>query len=67
MVLLEVNTVPGSLSFYLWEASGLPYRDLLTKLIELAIQRQEDESKNTKSFPSNILENFNPGVKASKN
>jgi D-alanine-D-alanine ligase len=41
----EVNTLPGftQISMYpkLWEASGLPYRDLLTRLIELALARQQ--------------------------
>jgi D-alanine-D-alanine ligase len=39
----EINTLPGftSISMYpkMWEASGLSYRDLLTKLIELAVAR----------------------------
>ncbi|HEY8492163.1 MAG TPA: D-alanine--D-alanine ligase family protein [Dehalococcoidia bacterium] len=39
----EINTIPGftSISQYpkLWEAAGLPYRDLLTRLIELALER----------------------------
>lgn len=41
----EVNTIPGftTISMYpkLWEASGISYRDLLTKLIEPAVARQE--------------------------
>lgn len=39
----EVNTIPGftSISMYgkMWEATGLPYRELLTRLIELALER----------------------------
>jgi D-alanine-D-alanine ligase len=39
----EINTIPGftSISMYpkLWEASGIGYRDLITKLIELALER----------------------------
>lgn len=41
----EVNTIPGftTISMYpkLWEASGVPYRDLLSKLIDLAIARHQ--------------------------
>ena len=44
----EVNTIPGftSISMYpkLWEASGLPYRDLLTKILELALARHKRRS-----------------------
>ncbi len=46
----EINTMPGftSISMYpkLWEASGLKYRDLITRLIELARERHADKQKN---------------------
>lgn len=46
----EVNTLPGftEISMYpkLWEASGLPYPQLLDRLIELAIERHEDKQRN---------------------
>jgi D-alanine-D-alanine ligase len=49
LVLNEVNTIPGftSISMYprLWEASGLPYPQLVDRLIELAIERHESERK----------------------
>jgi D-alanine-D-alanine ligase len=49
----EVNTMPGftRISMYpkLWEASGLSYKDLITQLIELALERQADKSRNTYS------------------
>jgi D-alanine-D-alanine ligase len=66
IIILEVNTIPGSLSFYLWEPAGLKFKELLTKLIELALERFEESKKNTTSFPTNILQNFNPKGKASK-
>ena len=43
----EVNTLPGftKISMYpkLWEASGLPYRELINRLIELALERPRGE------------------------
>jgi D-alanine-D-alanine ligase len=46
----EVNTIPGftQISMYpkLWEASGLPYAQLLDRLVELAIERHEDRQRN---------------------
>jgi len=66
IIVLEVNTIPGSLSFYLWEPKGIKFKDLLTRLIELALERHEETKKLTTSFPTNILENFNPQGKASK-
>ncbi|HEY0753832.1 MAG TPA: D-alanine--D-alanine ligase [Ktedonobacteraceae bacterium] len=50
----EVNTMPGftEISMYpkLWEASGLPYPQLLSRLIELAIERHEDRQRNRTSM-----------------
>ena len=49
----EVNTLPGftQISMYpkLWEATGLSYRDLITRLIELALERQAEKSRTTYS------------------
>jgi D-alanine-D-alanine ligase len=47
----EVNTMPGftQISMYpkLWEASGIPYTELITRLIELALERQQDKNRNS--------------------
>ncbi len=50
----EVNTLPGftQISMYpkLWEATGLNYTDLITRLIELALERQRDKERNSYSY-----------------
>ena len=50
----EVNTMPGftSISMYpkLWEASGLPYKELIDRLIELAVERHADRQRNRTSL-----------------
>ena len=51
----EINTIPGSLSFYLWEAAGLPFDRLLDEMIALALKRQRDRESLTFSYDSNIL------------
>ena len=61
VVILEINNPPGSLAYYLWEASGLSFKDMLTNLIDLAVDRYEDEKKNTTTFSSNILQDFKLG------
>ncbi len=53
----EINTIPGSLAFYLWEAVGLPYSKMLVRLIELALKRERERSNITFSFDSNLLAN----------
>ena len=61
----EPNTIPGSLSFYLWEPVGKSYTKLLDELITLAIKDFKKEKKKTTSFDTNVLSNFN-GLKGSK-
>jgi D-alanine-D-alanine ligase len=49
VLLNEINTIPGftQISMYpkLWEASGLPYSELIDRLVELAIERHAREHK----------------------
>jgi len=51
----EINTIPGSLSFYLWEPVGVPYKELLSRLIELSLKRSRTEKNLTFTFDTNIL------------
>ncbi len=51
----EVNTIPGSLSFYLWEPAGVSYTKMLDELIDLALKRSRNEKRVTFSFETNIL------------
>jgi len=64
----EVNTIPGSLSFHLWQATGTKYTDLLDKMIDLSLKRNREESNMTFSFDSNILAGYtsNSGLKGLK-
>lgn len=55
----EINTIPGSLSFYLWEASGKTYTEMLDEIINLAIKTYKKRKVKVFSFESNILSNFN--------
>lgn len=67
LYLNEINTIPGSLSFYLWEPAGLPYGKLLDRLIDLALKRRRDEERVTFSFETNILNQSSlKGLKGSK-
>lgn len=51
----ELNTIPGSLSFYLWEATDLSFEDLLDELVKLAFKREREKEKLNFSFDTNIL------------
>ena len=51
----EINTIPGSLSFYLWEESGISFPELMDKLIALALKRKRDSDRKTYSYDTNIF------------
>lgn len=51
----ELNTIPGSLAFYLWEASGLSFEDLLSSLLKLALQKYRRRKNLLFSTESNLL------------
>ena len=61
----EINTIPGSLSFYLWEATGLPFDKLMDTLVQLALKRKRNQSLKTVSYDQNIF-SLGGGVKGAK-
>ena len=62
----EINTIPGSLAFYLWEATGLKYSDMLDRLIELAFRRARNRDNLTFAINTNILSGAAFGSKGAK-
>lgn len=57
----EINTIPGSLSFYLWEPLGMKYEVLLDNMIELALKADREAHKVVYSFETNVLEGVKLG------
>ena len=63
----EINTIPGSLAFYLWQEEGVSFSELMDRLIKLALDRQRRQSKMTFSYDTNLLATYNAGgVKGGK-
>ena len=62
----EINTNPGSLSFYLWEPVGLPYPRLLDELVKLALKRERQRGSYHHEIETGILAGFTGGGKAGK-
>lgn len=54
----EINTIPGSLSFYLWEETGLSFTKECDLLIENALKRYAKRSRKQYTFDTNILKNY---------
>jgi D-alanine-D-alanine ligase len=60
----ELNTIPGSFSFYLWEPAGLPFAELMDELIDLAIDDHREKLRTTRVFATNLLAERAAGAKA---
>lgn len=61
----EINTIPGALSYYLWEATGKTFEKELDELVELAFKRNRERQNRTYSYDQNILALGN-GAKGAK-
>lgn len=62
----EINTMPGSIAYYLWDKKGVKITDLVDKLVKLAIDDWQNKQKLVTTFNSNILAGYTSGVKGGK-
>ena len=62
----EINTIPGALSYYLWEASGKTFTEELDQVIDIALKKRREKEKLTFSNEINILAMQGSGVKGQK-
>lgn len=64
----EINSIPGSLAFYLWDAKGINFTSVIDEMINIGIKDYKKRCSKTHSFDSNILKGFasNGGVKGMK-
>ena len=64
----EINSIPGSLAFYLWDAKDINFTQVLDDMIQIGIKDYKKRVSKTHSFESNILAGFaaNTGVKGMK-
>ena len=59
----EINTIPGSFAFYLWEHDGMKYCDFIDVLIDYAFKAHEEYRKNIYAYDSTILSNYGAASK----
>lgn len=55
LYITEINTIPGSMAFYLWQQTGIPYAQLIDKLVEYANRAYAEKNENNYAFTSDIL------------
>jgi len=64
----EINTMPGSLAFYLWQETGLSAREVVDKLVKLAQDAAADKRGNTYDYQTSLIElTSSRGLKGMKN
>ncbi len=66
LYITEINTIPGSLAFYLWEKDGMPYRELIDRMIECAEKAWNEKNRTNYAYTSDILKGASFGAKGAK-
>ena len=62
----EINTIPGSLAFYLWEYAGVGYGKLIDRMIGYAEKAHADKNRSSYAYTSDILKSAAIGAKGTK-
>jgi len=62
----EINTMPGSIAYYLWEPMGISFKDLLTNMIEIAIDAHQEKNENMYSYDVDLFKRVDFSGKAKK-
>ncbi len=62
----EINTLPGSIAYYLWEGKGINFKELLSEMIEIAIEIHKEKNKNMYSYDVDLFNKINLSGKPQK-
>jgi len=63
----EINTIPGSFSFYLWDKSDMNFTELLAEILHIAEERHRRQTGRVRSYETNLLsEKAARGIKGLK-
>ena len=57
----EINTLPGSVAFYLWEDKGYPFKELIDRMIEIAIEVHKDKEENMYFYEADLFNRVHLG------
>jgi D-alanine-D-alanine ligase len=62
----EINTMPGSIAYYLWEPKGIPFRELINRMLDIAIKAHQDKQENMYSYDVDLFKRIDIKGKAKK-
>ncbi len=63
----EINTIPGSISFYLWEKKGKNFSQLITEIIDIAEKIYKEKKKNLYNFDADLFNKINKSALKNSN
>ena len=58
----EINTLPGSIAFYLWKDKGFPFDKLIDEMIDIALKVYEDKNKNMYFYEGDLFNKVHMGA-----
>lgn len=62
----EINTLPGSIAFYLWEGKDYPIKKLINELLDIALKTHNEKNKNMYSYEANLFNRISYGSKVKR-
>ncbi len=62
----EINTIPGSLAYYLFEPLGISYKELINRMVEYAFMSYAQKKESVYAYDSDILKKAGFGTKGAK-
>ena len=63
LYITEINTIPGSLAFYLWAETDIPYTELINRMVDIALKAHAEKNDSNYAFSSDILKEATLGAK----
>jgi len=66
LYITEINTIPGSLAFYLWQQAGVSYPALIDRMIGYAEKAHQEKNRSNYAYSSDILKSASLGAKGAK-
>ncbi len=57
----EINTLPGSVAYYLWEPMGISFKDLISELIDIALAAHKEKNENMYSYDVDLFKRIEYG------
>jgi len=55
----EINTIPGSIAFYLWQPKGISFKELINRILSIAEKSYNEKKKNMYNFDADLFNKIN--------